>query len=311
LRQAEVLRRALADAGLNEVVSLSFVDPAHEAALGRDPERESVVRLRNPLSQDASLLRSDLLPGLLRAVAVNVRRQQPAVRIFEIGTVFEAVDGKPRESRWLGMALIGARGHPAWHAPATPVDVYDAKGLAEHALAALGIRETALDATPSGGPHEAFEEGCVGWLVAAGTRVACFGEVALRARETFEIGAPVFAALIPLDVAIGIVPAPVRFVPLPRYPGVERDVAFVVPLTIPAAEIAQVIRQEGAPLLRSLALFDLYAGEGIDASARSLAWRLTFRAADRTLTDAEVNELHGRVIEAVRRRFGVEVRGGA
>jgi phenylalanyl-tRNA synthetase beta chain len=326
VRQAEIVRRALVDAGLTEVVTYSFADPAVEAALGRDPERAPMLRLLNPLSQDASLLRCDLLPGMLRVATTNARRQQPNVRIFEIGAVFRAAGGQPAESRWLAIALTGARAAPAWYATAESVDIYDAKGLAEHVLAALGIRETALDAAvtaavraAAGGEASsdaetsearAFEEGRWGRLVAEGRRVALFGEIGLRVREAFDLPSPVFAALIPLDELLAVSPPPVRFAPLPRHPAVQRDLAFVIPLAIPASDVERVIRQEGGPLLRSVTLFDLYAGEGIERAGRSIAWRLTFRADDRTLTDAEVSMLHEGVIEAVRRRFGVELRGG-
>jgi phenylalanyl-tRNA synthetase beta chain len=307
-RQADRVRRALVDAGLSEIVTYSFSDPAHEAAIGRDPGGDDVLRLLNPLSQEASLLRTDLVPGLLRVIGENVRHQQPTVRIFEIGRQFARAGGEPVESRALAIALTGTRAAPAWYAPAAPVDVYDAKGLAEHVLAALGLRDVGLDPAAGARPGY-FEEGRWGWLAAAGARLAAFGEIARPVRELFGIPAPVFAATVALDVVAALPVEPVRFVPLPKYPAVQRDIAFVIPLGVPAAAVEALIRQEGGPFLRTVTLFDLYAGPGIDPTARSIAWRLTFRADDRTLTDAEVNEVHMHVIEAVRRRFGVEVRG--
>ncbi len=330
LAQADAVRRALVAAGLDEVITYAFEDPALEAKLGlaaalpggpwtlaqaetlqalealRDRVPEP-LRLLNPLSQDASALKSDLMPALLRVIATNVRRQQPNVRVFEIGKHYARVRGEPAESRWLALALTGARANPAWYAPREPADVFDAKGLAEHVLAVLGLRDVAVDADP--GAHPYFEPGRWGRLVVGGTAVAAFGEIALPARGVFDIPAPVFGATIPLDVVAAIAVEPPRFVALPRHPSVQRDVAFVIPSSLPAAEVEQAIRAAGGPLLRSVSLFDLYAGEGVGPGTRSLAWRLTFRADDRTLTDAEVNDAYARVIEDVRRRFGVEVRG--
>lgn len=307
LAQAEAVRRALVAAGLSEVVTYSFEDPADEAALGRDSGRPELLRLLNPLSQEASILRPDLLPGLLRVVAANVRRQQPNVRVFEVGKRYARRAGAPAESRWLGLALTGARAAPAWYATREAVDVYDAKGLAEHVLAVLGLREPGTE--PGAPARPDLEPGRWGRLVADGREVAVFGEVALAVREAFGIPAPVFVAAIPLDEVAELPLEPPRFVPLPRHPAVQRDIALVIPRTLPAAEVEGVIRAEGGPLLRAVALFDLYRGPGVEPDARSLAWRLTFRSDDRTLTDAEVSEMHARVIEAVRRRFGVEVRG--
>ncbi|MBI3630681.1 MAG: phenylalanine--tRNA ligase subunit beta [Candidatus Rokubacteria bacterium] len=307
LEQAAAARRALVAAGLDEVITYAFEDPARAAALGLASSDDSLLRLLNPLSQDASALKSDLMPALLRVIATNVRRQQPNVRVFEIGKHYARVRGEPAESRWLALALTGARANPAWYAPREPADGFDAKGLAEHVLAVLGLRDVAVDADP--GAHPYFEPGRWGRLVVGGTAVAAFGEIALPAREVFDIPAPVFGATIPLDVVVAIAVEPPRFVALPRHPSVQRDVAFVIPQSLPAAEVEQVIRSAGGALLRSVTLFDLYAGEGVGPGTRSLAWRLTFRADDRTLTDAEVNDAYARVIEDVRRRFGVEVRG--
>ncbi|MGH9367049.1 MAG: phenylalanine--tRNA ligase subunit beta, partial [Thermoanaerobaculia bacterium] len=154
-----------------------------------------------------------------------------------------------------------------------------------------------------------FERGRWAWLSARGRTVSGFGEVALPVREAFDIPSPVFAATILLDVVAQIGAEPRRFAPLPKHPAVQRDVAFVLPPGVLAAQVEDVIRASGGPLLRSVTLFDLYAGVGLGAGVRSLAWRLVFRADDRTLTDAEVNDVHNDVIEAVRRRLGVEVRG--
>jgi len=307
LRQAEVVRRALRAAGLNEVITYSFGDPADEAALGQRAEADRWIRLLNPVSQDASILKSSLLAGLLRVVAVNVRRQRPNVRIFEVGKHYARVGDQPAESRWLGIAQSGARADLAWYATREPVDVYDVKGLAEHALAVLGVREPAAEPGREGHPY--FERDRWGRLGAGGTEVGTFGEIALAVREAFGIPSPVFAATIPLDVIAQLGVGRPQFIPLPKHPSVQRDVAFVIPPGVSAADVERVIRAEGGPLLRGVTLFDLYAGEGVAPGTRSIAWRLTFRADDRTLTDVEVNDMHNHVIEAARHRLGVEVRG--
>ncbi len=307
LEQADAVRRALVAAGLSEAITYSFADPATEAALGLARPTAEPLRLLNPLGQEASILRSDLVSGLLETIALNVRRQQPNVRIFEVGKHYARAGGAPAESRWLGIALTGARADLAWYAPRAPVDAFDAKGLAEHVLAVLGVREPAIDTAGDGPAY--FERARWARLAAGGTTVATFGEIALPVREAFGIPSPVFVATIPLDVVAQIGAEPVRFVPVPRHPSVQRDIAFVIPVSVPAAQVEDAIHGAGGPLLRGVTLFDLYTGEGVETGTRSLAWRLTFRAGDRTLTDAEVNDTHARVVEAVRQRFGAAVRG--
>jgi phenylalanyl-tRNA synthetase beta chain len=313
LRQAETVRRALVGAGLNEVVTYTFSDPAYDEVL-RSPAAPPPLVLRNPLSRDASLLRYNPLEGVLGVVATNLRKQQPNVRVFEIGSVFEPAPGLPREPRWLAIALAGARIPPAWWArPAGDgrsevVDIYDAKGLAEHVLEALRVAAPTSQALLAGGV-KGLEPDCRGVLVAEnGVTVAEFGEVAADVRALYDIGVPVFAALLPLDEILRLTPPAVRHRSLPRYPSVQRDVAFIVGAlrTVTAADIEAMIRTEAGPLLRQLTLFDVFT---FDDGRRSLAWRLTLQAEERTLTDEEANQIQETVARRVAERFKITWRG--
>jgi phenylalanyl-tRNA synthetase beta chain len=296
------------------------------------------------------VLRTHPLDGLLGAVATNVRRRQPNARLFEIAAVFSwgapgapqapqragrgeaasapsAAAGAPQapqragrgeaasapsagaataERRWLTIAVTGARGDAAWYRAEEPVDVYDAKGLAEHALAALGVRVRG----EAGGRLTGFEPDTHGVLRADdGAVVGEFGEIAASAREAWGIDASVFAAAIDLDAVAARPAAAVRYEPLPRFPAVQRDMAFVASAEqqVAAADVDAALRAEAGPLLRDVTLFDLFR---FPDGRRSLAWRLTFQATDRTLTDEEVNAIHGRVAAAITRRFGLVLRTG-
>lgn len=313
LRQAETVRQTLAGAGLSEVVTYVFSDPAYDEVL-RASAAPPPIALRNPLSRDASLLRYNPLEGVLGVVATNLRKQQPNIRIFEITKVFEPGLGVPRESRWLAIALAGSRLPPAWwtkpppDGPSEPVDVYDAKGLAEHVLDALGVEPAETRPVLAGG-IKGFEPDCHGILVAeGGVTLAEFGEIAADVRALYDIAVPVFAVLVPLDENLRFVPPTVGYRPLPRYPAVQRDVAFLVGALreVTAAEIEAVIRSEAGPLLRQLTLFDVFT---FDDGRRNLAWRLTLQADDRTLTDDEANEIQERVARRVAERFNITWRG--
>ena len=344
LRQGQTVRRTLVGAGLAEVVTHSFSDPAR-AALFRRPSDPAPVELLNPLAQDASWLRSNPLEGVLGAVATNVRRQHPDVRIFELCKTYaraveadktgvseparasadrtgvseparalvrppstEAVltDPATKEPRWIAIALTGARGEPGWHGGNERADVYDAKGLAEHALEALGVRASTGDAGALGG----FEPDCHGTLVADGGAILGeFGEVAAALRENLGISAPVFAAVLALDAVGAVAPAPTRYQALPRFPAVERDLAFVVGggQAPTAAQIESALREEAGPLLRRLVLFDVFP---FPDGRSSLAWRLLFQAEDRTLTDDEVNAIQERVVRRITETFHITLRSG-
>ena len=288
-------------AGLSEIVGSTFIDGPHVAVL---PVPAEPIALVNPLSQDAALLRHHPLAGVLGAVALNVRRQHSGVRLFEIGRTYERRDGATAEPRWATLALSGARGEPAWYRPLEPVDVYDAKGLAEHALRAVGV-------TVSIGPRGAlsgFEPDCHGTLVADGTVLAEFGEIAEPVRTAFDIDAPVFAAVLSLDALASRPPGGIRYEALPRFPAVQRDVAFVIAAgaDVTAATIESAMREQAGTLLRGLTLFDVFR---FPDGRRSVAWRLTFQADDRTLTDEEINAIQGRVAREVSQRFHITWRG--
>ncbi len=302
VRQADAVRRALVGAGLVEVVTYSFTDPAHALAL-RSADDKEPIELVNPLSQEAALLSPHPLAGLLGAVATNLRRQQSAVRLFEIGKTYLRADEGPREPRWAAIALTGLRAEPAWYRPPEAADVYDAKGLAEHVLDALGV-----EGVPAPGRLAGFEPDAHGALALPdGVVLAEFGEVAADVRARFDIDAPVFAAVVALDAVAAAPARPARYEPLPRYPAVQRDLAFVLDdADLTAAQVQAAVRVAAGPLLRDLTVFDVFR---LPDGRRSVAWRLTFQADDRTLTDDEVNATHARIVARVTADLRVTLRG--
>jgi phenylalanyl-tRNA synthetase beta chain len=336
LRQSQTVRGTLVGAGLAEVVTYAFSDPAKAELLRRTVDPKP-VELMNPLAQDASLLRVNPLEGVLSAVGTNVRRQQADARVFEITKTYahaagyvHAAESEPAstslrppsvkaglkvpatknpattEPRWVAIALTGSRSAPGWSGAAEPADVYDAKGLAEHTLEALGVRAI----TGEGGALSGFEPDCHGTLVTgSGAIVAEFGEVTAALRASFGIPTPVFAAVVSLDAVGAAASTPLRYQALPRFPAVERDLAFVIgsDQTLTAAQVESALREEAGPLLRRLVLFDVFR---FPDGRSSLAWRLLFQAEDRTLTDAEVNAIQERVVRRITETFHVTLRSG-
>jgi len=303
VRQEAAVRRALVGAGLTEVIAYSFADPELAATLPALDDSEP-MQLLNPLGQDASLMRRHPLEGILGAAALNLRRQQPNLGLFEIGRTYGRTEGTIREARWAVVALVGSRERPGWGPGPERVDVYDAKGMAEHILAELRFRVSGLRE----GPRAGLEPDTTGALLIEEVEAAIFGEVALPVRTRLGIDVPVFAALVPLDV-LARLPAPrVRYEPLPRYPSVARDVAFLIGAEgePTAAVIEAAIAGEAGPLLREMILFDVFR---FPDGRRSLAWRLVFQASDRTLTDDEVNAIHTRVVRRVCDEFHISLRG--
>ena len=216
----DVARRALAGAGCREAVTLSMIDPAQLRHLGLAPDDPRVVRLQNPLGADRSVLRPTLLLGLLEAVATNVRRQAPDVRLFEIGRVFEGrgADELPREDTRVAIVLTGLREPRAWYATRARADAFDVKGAAEGLVDALGRGEVTVE--PVAVPY--LEDGRAVSVLVQGTPVGTLGELHPDVQRAFDLPQPVFVAELSLDAHRG--PAgPGGPVPAPRPP--SRDPA--------------------------------------------------------------------------------------
>jgi phenylalanyl-tRNA synthetase beta chain len=301
------VRRVLTAAGYQEAVSLSLVDPARLRHLEISADDPRVVRLQNPLAADRSVLRPTLLFGLLEALATNVRRQTPDVRLFEIGRVFEGRGAGvlPREDTRVGIVLTGLRAPRAWYAARARVDVFDAKGAVEGLVAALGRSEVGVE--PAAAPH--LEDGRAATVVVQGAPVGALGELHPDVQRAFDLPAPIFVAEVSLDAIEALPGRLTQYRPLARYPGVQRDLAVVVPIDVPAGEVSRGIEAIRPPLLKRVALFDVYEGAQVGAGRKSLAYGLLYQADDRTLTDAEVNRAHAEVVERLRAELGAEVRG--
>jgi phenylalanyl-tRNA synthetase beta chain len=274
-----------------------------------------LIALQNPASVERSVLRPSLVPGLLEVLAINANRQMPDARLFEVGNVFsphrpEDGDRPAHEDLRLGIALTGLRAPRAWFTGGRDrVDVYDAKGMAELALHAAGLTDAETRVWPAEEAPAYLEPGRAARLVRGALELGWFGEVAPAAREAFDLPGPVFVAELSVTTLAGL-PAPAaKFEPLPRFPAVQRDLAIVVADDISAGEIEAAIRALRLDLLTRITLFDVYTGGQVGGGRRSLAWSLTFQAPDRTLTDAEVNRLHERIVAEIARRFRAEVRG--
>jgi phenylalanyl-tRNA synthetase beta chain len=280
---ASRLRRTFTSLGLHEAV-LSSLGPKHD---------ERCVELANPLSQEEGHLRAALLPGLVRRAEHNWRMREREVRLFEIGTVFLKSKGAlPAEEMHVAAVLSGARHPPHWSEPAPPdVDRFDAKLLLEAAVAQA--RPGAV-VVPEGERLVAKD--------ADGRQVGWAGELAAD-RPAWS--APLCGFELEVLVAA---PVPTQLRALPAWPSVAQDVALVLPETLAAAEVETSLRSGAGPMLESLWPFDEYRGAPLQAGTRSVAWRLVFRAADRTLRDAEVEAAVTGALAEVERRHGVRRR---
>lgn len=299
------LREVLLGAGLSEATLSSFVPDPDLEILGTG---DGVVEITNPLAADQRHLRPSLVPGLLRAAQTNTARGEHSVRLFEMGTVFDGwpeEDGPlPLEHLAVGVVLAGDAAGVRWDAGRRRVDVYDIKGILELVLWELGVARWELgrcEATP-------YHPGRAATLLLDGMPVGSFGEIRPSVARAYDLEDG--AALMEIGVAPLIERAPdaLAVVDVPRLPPVLRDVALALPEDVPAGEVVDAIRSAAGEHLESVGLVDVYHGEQVGEGRRSLAFRLTFRAPDRTLTAGEADAARQAAVEAVVDRFGAEIR---
>jgi phenylalanyl-tRNA synthetase beta chain len=307
------LEDALRDRGLSEVVSYSFTAPEalERLRLGELP----LLRLANPLSEEQSVMRPLLLPGLLDAASHNFAHGRADLALFESAHVYEppglggAGDGAgapeqaPALERQHVAALLTEALPRTWRSPRRPADYYAARAVVEALLAAAGVEWGAEPA-----PRPFLHPGRAASVRAGGRELGWIGELhPLVAREWELGGAGVAAFELDLDAVIELTPEDAPFRAFSSFPAVRQDIAVVVRDDVPAAAVHEAVRRGGGELLEAAELFDLYRGEQVGAGNKSLALRLEFRAPDRTLTDEEVAERRA-AIERELREIGGRIR---
>lgn len=310
LEGAERVRDGLTGCGLDEVITYSLVNLEEEGKLhpgGTRPDPDSYLHLRNPLSSEQDALRQTLLPSLLDTTRQNLRFVD-RVAIFEIGRIYVPVEGRalPDEPRRLGIVITGPREERSWldHQDRTQMDFFDLKGVVEALLNGLGI-----DGTFSPAEHDVFHPGRSAQISVDGEHVGVMGELHPLVREAFELPEqPICALEFDLDALLAPWGAPREMIPLSAHPPVYEDLAVVVDEEVPAVRVRNLIMRAGAPLLRSVTLFDVYRGTQVGSEKKSLAYRLTYQAEDRTLTDEEVAQVRERIIRRLKEELGATLR---
>lgn len=311
VRFVRELRETAASVGLNEAINYAFLSPK-ELADAKVPT--DAVVLANPLSEERSVLRTSLLPGLLGDLGRAQRHGENEVALFEVANVFApdpTSETGVRERRMLAVMIAGPR--KSWDGPEREIDFWDGKGAIESIVSVLtreGELETKLHDTLPAFLHPRRAAA----LFVGGERVGELGQVHPDVREAFGIvGRPIYAQL---DVATLFARTQKdgrRLLPqassLPRFPAVTRDLAVIVREDVPARQVATWICGV-SPLIdaKSVRVFDEYRGEPVPKAHRSLAFRIVYRDPEATLTDKVVDELHATVVKRVSEQLGAELR---
>ncbi len=318
-RWHERIGNALRAAGLNETMTYSFGDEKDPERMGIVPaEDERPVRLLNPMSEDQSVMRRTIAPGLIRSVAYNQHRDVDNVHLYEMGKVFFSREGEklPAESLMVCGLLAGRWNLPAWNDPPEAGDLpgadlrspqlhfFDGKGVIESLMEELGIERWSLKAEE----YPWLQPGRSSSVMVGKTVAGWLGEIHPHALEAFEAEGPVTMFELDVDVLVRNAVTVKGYKDIPRFPAVELDIALLVDKDVSYERVVRAISSSGGKILDSVRLFDVYEGPGVPDGKKSLAFALLYRAPDRTLTDEEVRPVHEKLLRKVTSAVGAQLR---
>jgi phenylalanyl-tRNA synthetase beta chain len=312
-------RRILTGLGLNEAQGQTLISNAECRT-----QNAELAALANPLSSDMDMLRPSLLPGLIHSLRHNVSRKNYDVALFEVGRVFQRAAGVPpadqtgkqscqqdagstfKEERRVAIALTGQRALPFWSGADRDAkfDTYDLKGVLEEFFDQFGLRGmTFARQTES---TALFLESAV--ILQGKNQVGEFGLLLPALAKKYDLRDAVFLAELNLDQLLSRRNPAKSFKPLPQFPSIRRDLAMLVPEATTHEAVLQTVRKTKPANLEAVELFDVFRGKHVPEGQKSLAYAFTYRARDKTLTDAEVNAAHLKIVEAFKQNLGATVR---
>ena len=300
--QISEVRRILTGLGLHEAQGQTLV-AKEECRI----ENEEIVALANPLSSDMDVLRPSLLPGLLNILRHNASRKNHDVALFEIGRVFTNINGQTKENRSVAIALTGQRAVSFWSGDdrAAKFDASDLKGLAEDLLEQFGLRGLVFG--KRGESTALFLESAA---VTLGGKLPLgeLGQLLPTLAKKYDLRDAVFLAEFNLDLLLAKRNATKSFKPLPQFPSSRRDVAMMVPEATTHDAVLLAVKQTKPANLESVELFDVFRGKHVPEGQKSLAYAFTYRGADKTLTDVEVNSAHEKIVAAFKAQLSATFR---
>ena len=305
IKPLEYFRDRLVSLGYQEAITYSFVDPQLLETL--DPQRQG-VKVSNPISQDLSVMRTSLWPGLVSAAIHNLNRQQPRVRLFEVGQCFIPSDSDTavaglEQNLALGGLICGSRSPLGWTAGKEQVDFYDLKGDLE---AILIDNQCVEKLSFRAAVHPALHPGQSAEVISGGESVGWIGRLHPAVESKLEVAKPLYV----FHVDMGKINefGSIKAKEVSKFPEVRRDLAFMVDASTPAQLLLDEAKAVAGDALSDLKLFDVYHGKDVENKGKSIALGLTFQHSSRTLTDEEINQSIDKVVNRLKQSLGAELR---
>ena len=302
------VKSLLRDIGFSEIITYSFIDElgakTFQSAFSTTNKVNS-ISLNNPISVDMGFMRPSLLPGLVQSAMTNFSKGQKHVRAFECGNIFVSGEGGEREEKMVVSAFIsGVQENNVWEQTGKSYDYYDLKGTLSAVSRLLKLK---LIEHPE--PENSFMlKGRSVGLTVDGKACGYLGELSPSIIRQYELPKHCIVFELDFDRLMCALPKQVRFLNLPKFPEIYRDISILIDKTVPSGEVINRINQVGGPLLRKVELYDHFEGNKIKEGEKSLTYALTFQSSDRTLIDEEVNPVFEKIVKILSSQLGAMLR---
>ena len=282
--------------GLNEILTYSFVSPrgVDKINLPADDEKRNFVKIMNPLGEETSVMRTTLIPNMLDVISTNISHKVEEVSAFECGNTFIPQEGLPIETKKYCVGMYGKE-----------VDFFVLKGVIESVLNNVGLKGYEIEPETT---NLTFHPGRCAKIVYNNIYIGTFGELHPDVIENYNLGQRVYVAEINIDTVFENLNLTKSSNPLPKYPSTSRDIALIVKDEVFVKQIEDIIKANGEDLVESYKLFDVYKGAQIEEGHKSIAYSITYRSKDKTLTDEDVAKVHEKILSELSEKLNANLR---
>ena len=282
--------------GLNEILTYSFVSPrgVDKINLPSTDEKRNFVKIMNPLGEETSVMRTTLIPNMLDVISTNISHKVEDVSAFECGNTFTPQEGLPVESKKYCVGMYGKE-----------VDFFILKGVIESVLNNAGLKGYEIEPETT---NLTFHPGRCAKVVYNNIYIGTFGELHPDVIENYNLGERVYVAEIDIDTVFENLNLTKSYNPLPKYPSTSRDIALIVKDEVFVKQIEDIIKANGEDLVESYKLFDVYKGAQIEDGHKSIAYSITYRSKDKTLTDEDVAKVHDKILSELSEKLNANLR---
>ena len=282
--------------GLNEILTYSFVSPrgVDKINLPANDEKRNFVKIMNPLGEETSVMRTTLIPNMLDVISTNISHKVEEVSAFECGNTFIPQEGLPIETKKYCVGMYGKE-----------VDFFVLKGVIESVLNNVGLKGYEIEPETT---NLTFHPGRCAKIVYNNIYIGTFGELHPDVIENYNLGQRVYVAEINIDTVFENLNLTKSYNPLPKYPSTSRDIALIVKDEVIVKQIEDIIKANGEDLVESYKLFDVYKGAQIEEGHKSIAYSITYRSKDKTLTDEDVAKVHEKILSELSEKLNANLR---